>query len=48
MRQKRPIRVRFYDNLQHVLVSNGDPGDSIVDILCTWQMTFIVTPLLKK
>jgi hypothetical protein len=45
MRQQRQIRVRFYDNLQQVLVSNGDVGDSVVNILCTWQMTFIVTPI---
>jgi len=48
MRQERPIRVRFYDSLQQVLLNDGTPGSSVINILCTWQMTFIVTPIIKK
>ena len=43
MRQKRPVRFRFYNNLLQPLSNNTI--DSTIDVLCTWQMTFIVTPI---
>ena len=45
MRQKRQIRFRFYNNLQQVLINDGSADSSNIDALCTWQMSFIVTPI---
>jgi hypothetical protein len=48
MRQKRQVRFRFYDNLQQVLLNDGTANSSNIDVLCNWQITFIVTPIKKN